>query len=183
MLRRFLAAILLAAPGTILIGQVEPVSDLTPEVPYWRNGDGKPNRATGLLYRPSLLSALMAGRERETVPSRIIQAVEQQTPIVVMWTIPAGPTQEARGPSHLVITDTRSGNTIVPVWETQHAGDLHVLDPRTPFQDVGAVAAFPISAFQPGRVVVIYALLPDDPVTGSHRRVQVFGHLSKLSAR
>jgi hypothetical protein len=183
MFRRFLAAVLLAAPGTILIGQAGPVGDLTPEVLYWRNGDGQPNRATGLLYRPSLLSALMAGRERKTVPSRIIQAVEQQTPIVVMWTIPAGPTQEERGPSRLVITDTTSGNTIAPIWETQDAGDLHLLDPRTSLQDVGAVAAFPLSAFQPGRVVVIHALLPDDPVTGSHRRVQVFGHLPILSAR
>jgi hypothetical protein len=182
-MRRFLAAILLSAiPYGALATQQQADDGLTPEILHWRNSDGTPNRATGLLYRPELLAALSAGQPRENISVRILQAVEQQTPIVVMWTIPPGP-GELVGPSHMIISDTTSGSNVPPIWEAQDARDLRAVDPRTPFQQVGIVAAFPRSAFQPGRVVIIYAPLPDNPATGGHRRKQVFGEFQETRMR
>jgi hypothetical protein len=115
-----LAAVLVAASWVSLASQQAPRSDLSAEVLYWRNSEGKPLRATGLLYRPELLAALIAARPREAVPGRISQAVEQQTPIVVMWTIPSGPASEdSIGPYHARIWDTTSGQMVPPAWETQ----------------------------------------------------------------
>jgi len=179
MFRRFLAVLVIGASiHAVIAAQQQAGPGLTPEVLYWRNSDGKPNRPTGLLYRPELLSALIAGRPREDIPVRILEAVEKQTPIVVMWTIPPGP-EELVGPSHTLISDTISGNHVPPLWEARDASDLRLIDPRTPFQQVGVVAAFSLSAFQPGRIVIIYASLPNNPATGGHRRVQVFGEFQE----
>ena len=184
MLRRLVAvAALVAAPSVVLDGQQPGDRGLTPETLYWRNNEGKPTRATGLLYRPELLSALIAGRARETVPDRILQAVNEQTAIVVMWTIPTSWDEQAVGPSHARILDTTSGNNVAPLWESQDARDLRLIDPQTPFERVGVVAAFPRSAFQPGRVVVIYAPLPDNPATGANRRSQVYGEFAETRLR
>jgi hypothetical protein len=180
MLRPFLAVAVLMAGPVVVFGQDQTSRGLTPEVLYWRDSDAKPYRATGLLYRPELLSALIAGRPPETVPERIRQAVNEQTPIVVMWAIPDGPAaREAVALPRLFIRDTTSGNRVEPVWETQDAADLRLIDPHTPFQPVGAIAAFPRSAFQSGRIVTIHAPLPDNPATGAHRAVQVFGEFAE----
>ena len=182
-MRSLLAAILLSAiPYGVLATQQQAEGELSPEVLFWRNSDGKPNRATGLIYRPELLAALIAGQPREDIPVRILQAIEQQTPIVVMWTIPPGP-EELVGPPHMIVSDTTSGSNVPPIWEAQDARDLRAVDPRTPFQQVGIVAAFPPSAFQPGRVVIIFAPLPDNPATGGHRRKQVFGEFQETRSR
>jgi hypothetical protein len=112
--------------------------------------------------------------------NEILQAVEQQTPILVMWTIPAGPAlEESIGPFHAHIWDTTSGNVVPPTWEIQDASDLRLIDPQALFQQVGVVAAFPRSAFQAGRIAVISAELPDNAATGSHRRVQVCGEFQE----
>ena len=179
MFRRFPAVLVIGVSiHAVIAARQQAGPGLTPEVLHWRNSDGKPNRPTGLLYRPDLLAALIAGQPREDIPVRILEAVEKQTPIVVMWTIPPGP-EEPVGPFQAVISDTRSGNRVPPLWEARDASDLRLIDPRTPFQQVGVVAAFPLSAFQPGRIVIIYASLPDNPATGGHRRVQVFGEFQE----
>ena len=185
MTRRFrLAAVLVAVSWVSVASQEAPRSGLSAEVLYWRNSDGKPIRATGLLYRPELLAALIAGRPREAVPERISQAVEQQTPILVMWTIPSGPAlEDSIGPFHARICDTTSGQSVPPAWEIQDAGDLRLIDPQASFDQVGVVAAFPRSAFQAGRVAVIYRELRDNAATGSHRRVQVFGEFQETRLR
>ena len=54
----------------------------------------------------------------------------------------------------------------------QTADDLRQLDPTTPFDEVGVVAAFR-SAFVLGRFVNIYVNLPAEP--GQQRGVQRFG--------
>jgi hypothetical protein len=166
-----------------LVAQEPGDRSLSPETLYWRNRDGTPNRATGLLYRPELLSVLIASRARDTVPERILRAVGEQTPIVVMWTIPPTLDEQAVGPSSARILDTTSGENVAPIWETHDAADLRMIDPQIPLERVGVVAAFPRSAFQPGRVVVIYAPLPDNPATGAHRRSQVFGEFQETRLR
>jgi hypothetical protein len=182
--RLFAAAVLVVAPCVALVAQHAVDGGPTPETLYWRNSDGTPNRATGLLYRPELVSALIAGRDPATVPSRIQQAVQDQTPIVVMWAIPDGPAaREAVGPPRLFIRDTTSGNLVGPIWEVRDVRDLRHIDPRRPFPEIGMVGAFPRSAFQPGRIVVLFAPLPDDPATGAHRGVQVFGEFQETRLR
>lgn len=184
MVARFLLMTVLAA--TPHIGQhTEEVSriSVSPEVLYWRNSDGKPVRATGILYRPETLSNLITAARRETVPVRILQAIEQQTAIVVMWAIP--PADEVEIPVsgyHARIMDTASGSNVPPVWETRDASDLRQIDRQTPFQQVGIVAAFPRSAFKPGGVAVIYADISDG-AAGSHRTVQVFGEFQETRLR
>ena len=179
-----LVAVLVASSWISAASQEPPRSHLSAEVLYWRNSEGKPLRATGLLYRPELLSALIAGRPRDAVPERILQAVENQTPILVMWTIPPGPArEEAIGAFHARIWDTTSGNSVRPMWEIQDASDLRLIDPQASFQQVGIVAAFPRNAFQAGRVAVISAELPDNAATGSHRSVQVFGEFQETRLR
>ena len=174
MLRRFLVAAVLIASTVILISQ--PADGLTPEVLRFRNADGTPNRPTGLLYRPNVLSTLIAGRAAEPVPDRIAQAIEQRVAIVVMWAIPSGyPDSDKRGPTRTLIWDQTHGKYVEPMWETHDADDLRAIDPSTPFQEVGAVAGFPVAAFQPGRVVLFFAPLPDDSITGAHRQVNVIG--------
>lgn len=53
---------------------------------------------------------------------------------------------------------------VEPLWTDQGAQDLRQLDRATPFEDVGVMAAFPRSAFVPGRYVNIYRQLRSDSV-------------------
>ena len=186
MLRRSFVAAMLIAPSVALLSQ-EPADGLTPEVLRFRKSDGTPDRPTGLLYRPNVLSALIAGRAGEPVPDRIVQAIQQQTAIVVMWRIPpGGPDPDKRGLSRTIIWDPTSGkNVIEPIWQTADADDVRVIDPHTSFQEVELVAGFPLAEFQPGRYVLLYALLPDDPITGAQRSVNVIGEFreSRLPPR
>jgi hypothetical protein len=150
-----------------------------PEVLWWRDGDGKPRTATGLLYSPELLAALVAGNPEKSIPTSIADAVRDQTPIVVMWTFLDSPLiKNITRPFHTMIADTTSGAVIAPLWEKQDAADLRIIDPTRQFKNIGTMAAFPQTAFQPGRVVVMYADLPQDASSGGHRKVQVFGEFA-----
>jgi hypothetical protein len=151
---------------------------LEPLVLYWPTKHGDARQNVGLLYTPELLANLIATQALETAPALIRNAVRQQTPIVVMWTIPpmADSPPWPRPFSAAVVEDGDSVGgklRIEPLWTQQHADELRQLDTHTSFQDVGVMAAFPRSAFIPGRVVVIYLRLPSEP--GRYRGVQRFG--------
>ena len=147
------------------------------EVLYWRDANGNALRATGLLYRPEVLSSLIGRTPDRHVPDRIKRAVEERTPILIMWKIASDQADTGSvGPYHSIILDTKSGRNIKPVWETDDPREVSLLDDLLArHDDVGIVAAFPQTAFQRGRVAVIFAERPDDPSSGAHRRVQVFG--------
>ena len=139
-----------------------------PYILYWPHKAGDPGQAVGLLYTPDVLATLIAGQSPETVPARLREAVQQQTPIVVMWTIPPmGGSEPWPRPFASAIVeegDSFGGKLrILPVWTDQNANELRQLDTRTSFQDVGIMAAFPRSAFVPGRLVTIYLRLPSEP--------------------
>jgi hypothetical protein len=107
------------------------------------------------------------------------EAIRQQTPIVVLWTIPpnanSGPWPR---PFSAVIVENGGMSCgtlprVEPVWADQRADDLRQLDPMTPFDDVGVMAAFPRSAFVPGRFVNIYVSLRSE--VAAWECVQRFG--------
>ena len=169
----------LAAPNSSL--QVAASTGaLEPTVLYWPTKHGEAGQRTGLLYTPELLATLIASHAApETVPTLISGAVQQQTPIVVMWTIPpmAGSPPWPRPFSALIAEegDSVGGKLKVePVWVQQNADELRRLDSHTSFQDVGVMAAFPRSAFVPGRIVVIYLRLPTSHPR-EYKGVQRFG--------
>jgi len=126
-------------------------------------------KAVGLLYTPEVLAKLAEGRAPDAVPKRISDAIRQQTPIVVMWILPpslfrdSDQDRPASYPRPYRITiaeagnDPLSPNRIEPIWIQQEDSDLQRLDTRTEFEEVGAVAAFPRSAFVPGRQVFIHS--------------------------
>jgi hypothetical protein len=119
------------------------------------------------------------------VPARISEAVQQQTPIVVMWTIPPIADFEpwSRPFSSAIVEEGDSfggKQRILPLWTQQSADELRQVDTRTAFQDVG-VMAFPRSAFVPGRLVTIYLRLPSEQ--GQLRGVQRFGLIEWIGAQ
>jgi hypothetical protein len=183
-MKRFcaLAALLtatLAAPPDVRLSGAQSTGSLKPIVLYWPTKQGDARQRTGLLYTPELLAHLIAGQPPETVPTPISDAVQQETPIVVMWTIPpmADSPQWSRPFSVLIAEegDSVGGKLKVePVWTLQNADDLRRLDNHTPFRDVGVMAAFPRSAFVPGRLVVIYLRLPTSHPR-EYKGVQRFG--------
>ena len=185
MVRKFLVATLLVAHAGALIAQDRADAGTSPDVLRFWNSDGTPNRPTGLLYQPEVLAALVAERAGEPTSDRIIQAIKQQTAIVVMWRIPDGfPDSDKRGPSRTILWDSASGkNAIEPIWQATDASDLRAIDPHTSFQDIERVAAFPAAEFQPGRYVLLFAPLPDDPITGAHRSVRVIGDFRDSKSR
>ena len=185
-----LAALLcasLAAPPHGHIQGAQSTGSLEPIVLYWPTKHGDPGQKTGLLYTPELLANLIANQPPEAVPTLISDAVQQQTPIVVMWTIPpmADLPPWPRPFSALIAEegDSVGGKLKVePVWIRQNADELHRLDSHTSFQDVGVMAAFPRSAFVPGRKVVIYLRLPTSHPR-KYKGVQVFGLIEWNGAR
>lgn len=70
---------------------------------------------------------------------------------------------------------------IEPVWADQTVDDLRQLDPTTPFEDMGVMAAFPRSAFGSGR----FTIYVDLPAEGEHkpRRVERFGEIEWSGAQ
>ena len=177
-LAALLSALLAASPDGEIQG-AQFTASLEPMVLYWPTRQGDPGQRTGLLYTPELLANLIAGQSPETVPALISAAVQQQTPIVVMWTIPpTGGSPPWPRPFSVLIAeegDSVGGKLKVePVWTLQNADDLRRLDRQTSFQDVGVMAAFPRSAFVPGRKVVIYLRLPTSHPR-EYKGVQVFG--------
>ena len=143
---------------------------------------------TGLLYTLELLANLIANQPPEAVPVLISDAVQQQTPIVVMWTIPprADSPPWPRPFSALIAEEGDSvGGKLESLNQSgirQNADELHRLDSHTSFQDVGVMAAFPRSAFVPGRKVVIYLRLPTSHPR-EYKGVQVFGLIEWNGAR
>jgi hypothetical protein len=108
-------------------------------------------------------------------------AIREQTPIVVLWTIPPnGGEPPFERPFSTVIVE-RGGYSSVPrvepVWVEQDADDLRQLDYERVFQEVGVMAAFPRAAFVPGHIVVIYRVLPP-PEPGAQSAVQRFGRIA-----
>ena len=151
-------------------GQVS--RDPRPQVIFWPQSSDRPTPPTpvGLLYTPELL-AVLAAESPASVSPRIDHAIRQQTPIVVMWTIPPTANSEPfPRPFSTVIIDARGdsfgfpspgqGVRIEPLWVEQHADDLRRLDARTEFVEVGVMAGYPRSVFVPGRLVTIYRRLP-----------------------
>lgn len=146
---------------------------------YWPDADPlRTPRQVGLLYTPEVLTVL-AKRPGARVSDRISQAIRQGAAIVVMWAIPentdVGPIS---GPFSSVIVEQASSWSVPrvePVWVQQTAEELRQLDSETAFPNVGVVAAFPRSAFVPGRLVTIYKELPSD--TDQRRGIQVFGRI------
>jgi hypothetical protein len=151
-------------------------ADITPAsqagddaAPYILRVPHKSRKPVGLLYPPDVLARLVAGQPADSVPKRIADAVRQQTPIVVMWVLPASlfsngdPSRPPSYPRPYKIAivnagdDPAGGKRVDPIWIQQEASELRQIDSRTPFEEVGAVAAFPRDAFVPGRHLFIYS--------------------------
>jgi hypothetical protein len=156
-----------------LTGSLEPI------VLYWPAKHGDAGQRVGLLYTPELLANLIANQPPETASTLVNDAVKQQTPIVVLWSIPplAGSPPWQRPFSAAIVEDGDSvggKQRVLPLWTLQNADELRRLDTQTSFQDVGVMAAFPRSAFVPGRVAVIYLRLPTSQPR-EYKGVQRFG--------
>lgn len=155
---------------------------------YWPGAspsERKNPTEVGLLYTPELLATL-ARQLEGPVPARVSDAISQQTPIVVLWTIPPNAGEPPwPQPFSAVIVD-RGGYSSVPraepLWTQQDASDIRLLDPGRSFPDVGVVAAFPRSAFVPGHVVIIYRALPTTD-TGMSTGVERFGRIEWNGAK
>jgi hypothetical protein len=160
-------------------------SSVQPQVIFWpqRPGNPAPPTPVGLLYTPEVLAALAAASP-DAVSPRIARATQEQTPIVVLWTIPAPANAEPwPRPFSTVIVEPHgdsfgfpspgSGVRVEPLWVEQQADDLRLLDRRTEFTDVGVMAGYPRSAFVPGRLITIYLRLPRE--VGRGTGVQRYG--------
>jgi hypothetical protein len=140
------------------------------------------NVPVGLIYSVETLAAL-AARQPAGVSSRIAAAIRDQTPIVVMWTIPPSPDFGLPPRPYQIAIVERNRNEQAygnaswskPLWILQDAKELAQLDSRTQFDEVGAMAAFPPEAFAPGRKLVIYSDQRSDDGKGQHvSRVGLF---------
>ena len=140
------------------------------------------NAPVGWIYAVETLEGLIARRPEATSP-RIAEAVRNRTPIVVMWTIPPSPQfGPAPRPYRVSILDFAANEQAYgnpswsePVWILQNAEELARLDSGTEFQEVGAMAAFPLEAFAAGRKVVIHSdSQTADGKTVHHSRVGLF---------
>jgi hypothetical protein len=164
-----------------------PSLDATPQAIFWpqRPDNPRPPTPVGLLYTPEVLAAL-AANSPGAVSARIEQAIREQTPIVVLWTVPPHANSEPwPRPFATVIVDgggdsfgfpsTGQGVRIEPLWVEQRANDLRQLDRLTEFVEVGVMAGYPRSAFVPGRLVTVYRRLPRE--LGRGTGVQRFGRI------
>jgi hypothetical protein len=127
----------------------------------------------GFLYTPEVLAHLAAGRSQETVSNRIWDAVRNRTPIVVMWSLPSSSEFGSfPRPYRLAIVDQGGdirGKHVDPLWSDQQAEDLRQLDPGTRFEEVGAIAAFPLEAFRRSRLVQIVSSPQENQGSGVRR--------------
>jgi hypothetical protein len=160
-------------------------SGVRPQVIFWpqRAGNPAPPTPVGLLYTPEVLAALAAASP-DAVSPRIARATQEQTPVVVLWTIPPPANADPwPRPFSTVIVEPHGdsfgfpspgyGVRVEPLWTEQHADDLRVLDRRTEYADVGVMAGYPRSAFVPGRLITIYLRLPRE--LGRGTGVQRYG--------
>jgi hypothetical protein len=175
-----LVATALGAADAVLYG-VAPYAQ-EPQVLHWeRNGRPVTGRAVGLLYTPDVLTALASRMPAGAVPTEIAKAIQQRTPIVVMWEIPTGRDYQHQRPYHIAIVEqdrpeAGAEGSIQPLWVQQEAGDLARVDGRLNSADmrVGAIAAFPAWAFVPGRLVVIHST-PEVRENGRRYSSQAWG--------
>jgi hypothetical protein len=170
--RLFLALVLAAEipSGAVASGRHSPV----PTEPYvLRVG----KTAVGLVYTPELLQVLVRPAGGRNVDIRVIDAIRNQTPIVVMWSVPVPSEVGPEPPPYTVVIiagsdDARNvGGRITPLWVEHDASSLAALDNRVTTHQVGAVAAFPRSAFVKGRIIDMYSDYPPNAETGEHRGV------------
>jgi hypothetical protein len=175
---------------TVIAGLGAATPAQTPDGPHvirWHNPNG-PSRDVGRLYTPETLSRLTAQRPPDAIPPRIAEAIRQQMAVIVMWTFPplAGDSTAPSRPYRIVIADHAGGATspdrIEPAWIQQDADALREIDDRTTFQEIGASAAFPSSAFVPGRQVIFHSQ-PIVLENGAARTTQVFGTIEWDGAR
>ncbi len=137
----------------------------------------RPHTVIGFIYSPAVLADLLAQKSDEQGSPIMAAAIDQNTPVVAMWTEPVP--AEVGGPplpSQWKIAVLPSGNffgadKIEPLW-IKH--DLTALAPlasglRQPF--VGAVAAFPQAALSKGRRICLYAEYPPDYEKRSARSI------------
>jgi hypothetical protein len=100
----------------------------------------------GLLYTPEVLRAL-AARSPVPVSQRLDDAIRQQTPIVVLWTIPrkSGEPPWPRPFSAVIVAHGTysSAPRVEPLWTDQRADDILQLDRSRSFRDIGVAAASP----------------------------------------
>ncbi len=191
---RWIVAPVLLAVGTSAVHGVHSLSAQgghEPQVLYWEQ-HGQPNTGTavGLLYTPEVLSALVARISPGTVPRAIADAIRQGTPVVAMWEFSVGPDlPQPQPPYQVAIVDERGGEEVAaqPLWTQQRAGDLAPLDTRlTSTKDrMAAIAAFPASAFVPGRRVRLQSARMRTEVgrVTMHQRWGVIRWDGRLSAR
>lgn len=175
------AVLLVGVVGALEPGQRAAAGDLRPTILHW---PGRSN-PVGLLYVPHVLQGL-AARSGVRAGSRVAEAIQARTPIVVMWSIRSwrdrGDDSELR-PYHIVIT--RHAERLLdvqPLWIEQDLPELRQLDRHTRFLMVGAVAAFPADAFEPGRVLLLHSRR-ERTETGMLRRHQVFAGLTRVRAQ
>lgn len=147
----------------VLIASWQAAADDAPQVLRVLHASRKP---VGLLYTPVTLAKLAAGQPADAIPQRIADAIRDQTPIVVMWSLPHSftdrdpdrPVSYPR-PYKVSIVEQRNDPSgpyrIDPIWIQQEATEIRQLDKHTTFEEVGAVAAFPRTAFVRGREVFI----------------------------
>ncbi len=135
--------------------------------PYTIKLDDVPKTSIGFIYNPAFLADLLAQKPEEQRPPLLVKAVNQQTPVVVMWSEPVPPEV---GPPPLPpwkIVLLPSGNLfgtdkIEPLWiehDVAAAAPL-VSNLRRPF--IGAIAAFPQDALAKGRRLCLYVEYPPD---------------------
>jgi hypothetical protein len=131
----------------------------------------------GLVYSPETLAALVA-KSSQPAPAHVVQALDRRTPIVVIWTVPVPPELAQAPPPYkmtIVEHDPVEVTKVDPVWLEHDPSDLAVLDGRVRSHDVGAIAAFPRSAFVRGRYVCLYSDYPPDEEKKSHRSIRRCG--------
>lgn len=134
----------------------------------------------GLVYTPEVLSALTARRPADAVPPRIVHAIRDGTPIVVMWEFPEGPPDLSRPqrPYHVEINDRSQHMArwmgVQPLWIQQDARELQQIDARAAAHEVGVMAAFPRDAFVRGHLVFFHSH-PVQTEYGSMTRSQRWG--------
>jgi hypothetical protein len=148
------------SPGVMARSQA---ADDAPQVLRVLHASRKP---VGLLYSPATLAKLAAGQPADAIPQRIADAIRDQTPIVVMWSLPQSftdrdPDRPVSYPRPYKLAIVDQGNDpsgpsrIDPIWIQQEATEIRQLDKHTPFEEVGAMAAFSRTAFVRGREVFI----------------------------
>jgi hypothetical protein len=169
-------ATLAAAPSGAAQGPPEP------QVLYWeRNGQPGTGTAVGLLYTSEVLTALASRMPAASVPPAIARAIHERAAIVAMWEFPPSRDYQRQLPYHMAIVEQHSPlaaseGSIQPLWIQQEAGDLARVDVRltSPGMRVGAIAAFPASAFVPGRLVLVHST-PEVQEDGMRRLSQRWG--------